>query len=114
MMKSYLRAIWEWLLTLFGQSTLYQLVLLDELPETPKPQKVYVIGDADTHWMAAMICPCGCGDLIQLATDPTGRPRWDVTKEKNGVATLHPSVHRKVRCKSHFFVKRGRIIWCND
>lgn len=76
------------------------------------PYRVYLVGDADVHWTAAMICPCGCGDLIQVATDSGGRPRWDVSQDKEGLVTLHPSVHRKVGCKSHFFLKHGRITWC--
>lgn len=112
MMKNYLRAIWGWLLGVFGWTPLYQIVICEELPDQPKPYRVYLVGDADAHWMAAVICPCGCGDLIQLATDPGGRPRWDVRQEKGEVVTLHPSVHRKSGCKSHFFLKHGRVSWC--
>lgn len=110
-MKSYIYRLWHWVRDLFGWTPLYKIIVSEELPDQPQPNKLYLIGDEGAYWMAAMICPCGCGDLIQLAIDPTGRPRWDVRLER-GLVTLHPSVHRKVRCRSHFFLKGGKIIWC--
>lgn len=112
MIKNSLNLIWRWLCGLFGHQSLYKAVNSEELPDHPQPNRLYLIGDTDTHWMAAMVCPCGCGDLIQLATNPTGRPRWIVKLEKGKVVTLHPSVHRRVGCKSHFFLRNGKIIWC--
>ncbi|MGO7611084.1 DUF6527 family protein [Rhizobium ruizarguesonis] len=40
-------------------------------------------------------------------------PRWDVALDEAGKPTLHPSVWRKSGCRSHFWMKRGRIHWCD-
>lgn len=104
--------LWAWLCGLFGNKPLYDVVVTEELPDHPKPNKLYVIGDRNNHWMAAMICPCGCGDLIQLATDSKGRPRWTVQLDNVKAVTLHPSVHRKVGCRSHFWLRAGKVVWC--
>jgi hypothetical protein len=111
-MKNYLHRIWDWVHGRFERTPVYRVIVGEELPDQPQPHKLYLVGDADAHWMAAMVCPCGCGDLIQLATGLTGRPRWDVWLEKGDLITLHPSVRRKVRCRSHFFVRHGKIVWC--
>ncbi|WP_375692081.1 DUF6527 family protein [Pseudooceanicola sp. LIPI14-2-Ac024] len=40
------------------------------------------------------------------------RPCWRVTRHKDGLVSLHPSVWRKKDCGSHFWFKRGRVKWC--
>ncbi len=112
MMKNYIYRLWHWLKELFGYRCLYKTIVCEELPDKPFSNTLYLVGEQSSYWLGAMVCPCGCGDLIQLAMDPTGRPRWSVHLNKNGLATLHPSVHRKVRCRSHFFLRNGKIVWC--
>ncbi|MCQ1572731.1 DUF6527 family protein [Neorhizobium galegae] len=59
-----------------------------------------------------MRCPCGCGDTIELMVLDGARPRWDITVDHSGRPSLHPSVWRNIGCRSHFWVRRGRIQWC--
>ncbi|MGY3858930.1 DUF6527 family protein [Aeromonas hydrophila] len=61
-----------------------------------------------------MVCPCGCGDLIQLSLASNGHPRWVVDEGVRRAASLHPSIHRTAGCRSHFFLKQGKVIWCRD
>ncbi|WP_419192496.1 DUF6527 family protein [Engelhardtia mirabilis] len=60
-----------------------------------------------------MLCPCGCGEEIQLNT-VGGHPRWSVEVEIDGTVTLAPSVWRKAGCESHFFLRSGAIQWCSS
>ncbi|WP_248306350.1 DUF6527 family protein [Devosia oryzisoli] len=60
-----------------------------------------------------MRCPCGCGATIELMVIPEARPRWSITTDAQRRPTLHPSVWRKTGCKSHFWVREGRIQWCD-
>jgi hypothetical protein len=60
------------------------------------------------------LCPCDCGELIQLNTLPRVRPRWSARRHQNCTITLHPSVRRTVGCRSHFFLRRGGIDWAYD
>jgi hypothetical protein len=60
-----------------------------------------------------MVCPCGCGDVVQLNLLPTTRPRWRVEDHPNGTVTLFPSVWRQKGCRSHYHLRRGVIVWCS-
>jgi hypothetical protein len=86
-------------------------VRLEELPDAPKKRNLYLIGDRQP-WAAAFICPCGCGEVIQLSLLPRDSPSWSVALDRDGFATLSPSVWRTKGCKSHFFVREGSIVWC--
>ncbi|WP_408306747.1 DUF6527 family protein [Paraburkholderia sediminicola] len=59
-----------------------------------------------------MVCPCGCSDAIQLSMIQGQRPRWTLTERNMRCPTLAPSIDRTVGCKSHFFLRRGKIQWC--
>ncbi|WP_236819161.1 DUF6527 family protein [Alicyclobacillus ferrooxydans] len=59
-----------------------------------------------------MLCPCGCGEVLHMSLHPDGRPRWELTRHPDGTVSLSPSVWRKVGCRSHFFLERGRVRWC--
>lgn len=92
----------------------YRVRLAGDVPEEPQPGVLYIVGDGEYEWFACLLCPCSCGQLIQLSTLPRGRPRWATARHRNGTATLHPSVRRTVGCKSHFLLRRGIIEWAYD
>jgi hypothetical protein len=83
-----------------------------DVPDNPRPFEVYAIGDPHV-WQAALLCPCGCGHLIQLSLLKSDSPRWDLKVDRNGNATISPSVWRTLGCQAHFVVRGGRIIWCD-
>jgi hypothetical protein len=85
----------------------------EELPDKLKKHKLYAIGEG-VPWLAALQCPCGCGEIVQLSLLENDRPRWRLRKEKDGTATLSPSIWRSKGCKSHFFLRNGLIVWCNS
>jgi len=74
---------------------------------------LYVIGNGSFPWAVAMLCPCGCGSVIQLSLLEADSPRWRLFIDHKGVPTLAPSVHRTRGCKSHFFLRAGQIDWCD-
>ncbi|MDX1916243.1 MAG: DUF6527 family protein [Methylophilus sp.] len=113
-MNKYIFRLWWWLKSIFGFKPLYKTIVCEELPDKLMSHTLYLIGEKNNYWISAMVCPCGCNDLIQLAMDQTGRPRWSVQIDKSGLATLYPSVHRNIGCRSHFFLKEGKIVWCNE
>jgi len=112
MIKNTLTRIARWVERLVGYQPKFKAIICDELPDVCKTNRLYLVGERKTYWMAAMVCPCGCGDLIQLALDPSGRPRWDFTLDDKNQITLTPSVHRKIRCRSHFILRKGKVLWC--
>lgn len=111
---NWLRRVGIWLRALFGNEH-WRGELVGEVPDQPAPQTVYLLGDeGDRPWAAALLCPCGCRELIQLSLITDDNPSWRVHISSDGLATLHPSVWRVRGCRSHFFVRRGRIMWTKN
>jgi hypothetical protein len=86
-------------------------VAVDELPDSLAQRRLYLIGSG-IPWSAALICPCGCGQVIHLSLLPDDSPSWAVSFDRDGLPTLSPSVWRTKGCRSHFFLRHGRIAWC--
>lgn len=107
--------IWSWLRSLFSnQPKPYDTVRVEELPDRLRERTVYLVGEGKNLWVAAMTCPCGCNETIQLNLLAGRRPKWSVSETPNYTVSLHPSVWRKSGCKSHFFFRNSEIIWCDD
>ena len=85
--------------------------VLDDLPDVLTARRIYMIGDESRPWAAALVCPCGCGATIQLSLIADDSPSWRAKRHFSGSVTLHPSIWRKRGCRSHFFLRRGRIVW---
>lgn len=89
----------------------HRAVFVAEVPGILHRRRVYVVGADDVYWSAALSCPCGCGDVIQLALVGI-RPRWELRLGFGGAVSLNPSVWRTVGCGSHFWVSEGDVRWC--
>ena len=93
----------------------YRLCVVDEsLPKRLSSRALYVVQDDGYLEQAAMICPCGCGRVLQMNLLQDEWPCWRLTRHEDGTATLHPSVWRKKDCGSHFWFRRGRVQWCRE
>lgn len=103
-----LRRFWRWIT---GRPPLFTAIRVEDLPDKLDIKKIYIVGEGEYLWFAAMICPCGCGETLKMGLMPDQRPRWTVSEHNDGSVSLHPSVWRKVGCKSHFWIKHGEIIW---
>lgn len=56
-------------------------------------------------------CCCGCGEEV---VTPLGPTEWSIHIEGGG-ATLYPSIGNwSYSCRSHYWIRRGRIIWAGD
>jgi len=84
----------------------------DSLPSSLPWRNIVLARDGDEDWCVGFRCPCGCGRKIELLVIPEAKPRWTVHHDSAGRVTLHPSVWLKDGCQSHFFVRHGRIEWC--
>jgi hypothetical protein len=116
--------IWLWsVLTyiprrLFGRGELLQKQKLhrsarvEDIPDDPTGFTVYLVGEGGNLWAAAMLCPCGCGERIELNLLPQVRPRWSAEEHEDCTVTLTPSVWRQSGCRSHFILRHGCVIWC--
>lgn len=103
-----------WLKARLGRQP-WKAVLVADLPEQLLRRKVYLVGeDIESCWFSAMLCPCGCGELIQLSLIPKDEPRWTAAIGDDGRVTLRPSVWRVRGCHSHFVLSDGMIHWCRN
>lgn len=86
----------------------------DTPPENLSPGHFVVAREGDELWAAALLCPCGCGERIELALIEEATTKWRLVSEERLSPTLHPSVWRKTGCRSHFWIRGGMIVWCKD
>lgn len=82
-----------------------------DLPEELEHGVIYLVGEAGFNWKVGLLCPCGCQGVIQLNLVPPGPPLWRARQYRDRTLTLSPSVWRNVGCYSHFWVRRGRVLW---
>lgn len=63
--------------------------------------------------VAIHLCACGCREKVVtgINTPEWRKDAWELSF--NGGPTLHPSIgNQKFPCRSHYWVKAGRIVWC--
>lgn len=83
----------------------------DGLPTILPKRDLVLLTDDGEPWSVAMMCPCGCGQRVELPLLREVRPRWSLQVDKLNRPTLQPSVWLHDGCRSHFFVRRGKIEW---
>jgi hypothetical protein len=93
------------------RALLYRCQIVEDLPERYANEVVYLAGERANWWAAAMKCPCGCGDVIELNLLRAAKPCWIATIEADSTVSLTPSVWRQRGCRSHFVMRFGRIRW---
>ena len=91
----------------------YQTVVVEDvLPEQLQHRTLYIVREDGFDEQAAMLCPCGCENILHLNLLADERPCWRVLENADGKPTLYPSVWRRKDCGSHFWLRNGRILWC--
>lgn len=104
-------SLYRWLA---GKTRPLRAIFVQELPDRLSHKVVYIGGEGEHKWYVAMLCPCGCGEVLYMSLMQDSRPRWGMVEHRNKTISLQPSVWRKIGCKSHFFLKEGCIQWCAD
>ncbi|MFD2265406.1 DUF6527 family protein [Lacibacterium aquatile] len=119
MIPATLKAWWEdlrrWYRTVReqrGPARKLEIIEGDMMPTTMPARNLVLAREDGEDWSVGMLCPCGCGDVIELMLIKNTRPRWDLTIE-DGRPSLHPSVWRATGCRAHFWLKNGRVRWCS-
>ena len=88
------------------------MVVQASLPAQLLRRTIYIVCEDGFDEQVALLCPCGCGRVLQMNLLPDERPCWRVMRNADGTVTLHPSVWRTKGCGSHFWLRNGRIWWC--
>ena len=84
----------------------------DTLPAKLPRRNLVMARDDGEDWAVGLRCPCGCGQRLEMMALREVKPRWDVAVDRHGYVSLHPSIWLREGCKSHFWVRAGKIIWC--
>ena len=84
----------------------------DSLPRSLPWRDLVLARDADEDWCVGMRCPCGCGQTLELMVIREAAPRWDLSIKAGSLPSLTPSVWRQTGCRSHFWLRDGRVDWC--
>lgn len=108
-----IRKFWSRLWSKYGPR--YRVEIFHEEPPVKlKRRVVYSVLSEGYPFYATMICPCGCGDLIDLNMMEDEHPCWNLIAADGARPELHPSVRRVEGCYAHYWVRKGRVIWCAD
>jgi hypothetical protein len=88
---------------------------VEETPDALDAGVLYIVGEGRHLWFVSMLCPCGCGDALKLSLMQESRSYWTVVVHSDRTVTLWPSVAREVGCRSHFNIRRSKVIyWIGD
>jgi hypothetical protein len=78
---------------------------VDSAPEELEPGKIYV---SIKYRAIVHLCLCGCKEKVLLRLDPDD---WSFTFDGRTIS-IHDSVGNVgLPCRSHYFVRRNRVIW---
>lgn len=102
------RKLLEWLLP----ARRVQYVQGVTLPAAMPRRALVVVEDDGEQLTAGMRCPCGCNSIIELLLIREIRPSWELSIDLRGRPSLSPSIWRQVGCRAHFWLRDGKVIWC--
>lgn len=88
----------------------YKPVFVTPIPHEIEPGIMYV---SEEFGICMFLCPCGCGEKIPIPfgpDKPDPEHTWDFTKNGD-VITLSPSILMLAGCKSHYFIREGKVVW---
>ena len=106
-----IKGLFNWFRNLFNKEKLYESKLVDDVPYKLNNKTIYIIENEGYRWKAVMVCPCGCNKILHMNLIKEYHPSWKVEIDEKNIITLHPSINRMVGCKSHFFIRRGEVVW---
>lgn len=106
-----LQKLHKWYDKLFKKEKQYKYNYVEDVPDELKSDLLYIISNDNFQWQIVMLCPCGCKKILHMPLIKEGHAKWKYEIDKRNRISLHPSVNRIVGCKSHFFVRKGKIIW---
>lgn len=107
-LRQWFHHLWD----LYGPARRLRVIEQDSLPARMPLRDLVMTKDDGDAWSVGMLCPCRCGSMIELLVIPGAKPRWDVDIDKKGRPSLKPSVWRQSGCRSHFWLRNGRVFWC--
>lgn len=79
----------------------------------PVVNEIIIVGGKGYCKWVYIACPCGCGEVLNLSLMKSHEPHWNLKIDNQSRPSLYPSVWKKDGCNSHFWIKEGKIVWCD-
>jgi hypothetical protein len=92
-------------------SPTYRFVIVDDTATVILERTIFILKEDIVADSIAFKCPCGCKEDIYLNLLPDADPCWTWSGLSARKISIYPSVWRRVGCKSHFFIRDGKVIW---
>ena len=91
----------------------YKTQWVDDLPDNPREDTIYVVGGREYPYRVVMVCPNSrCDHLVYLDVSPDADIRWRISEHDDGSLSLSPSIFlTKLPCRSHYWVRMGEVFW---
>jgi hypothetical protein len=91
----------------------YTAVISSDIPSAESIEEgiMVIVGGANFVKWVYFKCPCGCGDVLLLSLMKSIKPNWKLKADQFTLPTIYPSVWKNDGCKSHFWIRKGRVIW---
>lgn len=81
---------------------------VEHFPEKLEPGELYLAMEFAT---AAHLCACGCGNKVITPFSPTD---WRMSFDGETVSLMPSIGNWTFKCRSHYWVRSGRIEWASD
>lgn len=106
-----LQRLLKWIDSIIRRKRSFTYNKVNETPNRLKPYTLYLVANGDYYWQVVMVCPCGCKKILFLNLMDDMKPYWSYSIDSSNKISMHPSIHRKTECKSHFFITSGKVVW---
>jgi hypothetical protein len=106
-----LKRLLNWCKGLLFADKPFKYKFVEDVPTKLYKRTVYIVGENNFYWQMVMLCPCGCNNVLHMNLMEEQSPSWSYSINTERAISIFPSVNRLVGCKSHFFVREGKIIW---
>lgn len=87
---------------------------VEELNEARSPgdDELVFVGPKNRPEWVVLNCPCGCGYVLNVDLNRAHEPHWWFFLHFDGTVSVFPVISaRDAKCRSHFYIHRGRVIW---
>lgn len=114
-MFNFFKKIWHWISNKRKKPD-YKIKFVPDNPkdEFVKEKIIYIVGNKNYQKWLYFKCPCSCGDVIMLSLNKERFPSWSFDINYKKYISINPSVHRLDRCKSHFWIRNGKVSWVKN
>ena len=73
-----------------------------------QPDTIYFVNNKERDMQGAwFLCPCGCEQHTYVHNH-----EWEFELHDDNSITISPSLLQMNGCKSHFFIRHNKVVWC--